>query len=650
LEDAGVSAEVSATFCAALAKAAFPGAAKKGAGAGAAKVDSSAADADLLCRLKNLMMMYGGSAEPLLRNATLEFVKGHRYGVVGSNGSGKSTLMGKIARKEIVGFPETIRIAHLSHDKILQGVDPSTTAREYTRQRSGEADVTSDEAVARALAGVGFGDEMLEKAVAGLSGGWQMRLALACAVAQKANLLLLDEATNHLDVAGVQWLVEFINGTCIGGESGGTAMIISHDEVFLDQVCSDVIQFTSDGKLLYHAGNFGNFKATVLRGDENEAQKLLESGSMAAGFDAAGGSMLFPAPDKIGTTSAARKEPVMTLQNANVRYGEGPPVLSDIHVKMHADSRIVIVGENGAGKSTLLAMLADRLKPSPPDPDMPPGELWWHKSLRVAYIAQQHLVHLGEHLSSSPREYMQWRFRQGWDVESPEKAARTLTASEESDRKRAGTQFGKKSKPIQALLSRKEVLRHGGAVGEKEFKYEVQWEGLSDAERTWEGLGKILQCGCRAMQEDLDERLWQAWAGVEQRELSTEEVVFHLKPFGLPQEVVCNRKISMLSSGQKIKLMFGAAFWTRPHLLLLDEPTNYLDVESVALLQEALKAFRGGYAVVTHNADFAAGVAEETWTVAGGKVEGAKKIWGNKAAPKGKATPKVAPKGKATPK
>jgi len=396
---------------------------------------------------------------------------------------------------------------------------------------------------------------------------------------------------------------------------GGAAMIISHDPGFLDQVCTDVIHFTSDGKLAYHAGNFNAFKTDVLHGDQAEADRLLENAPKESGACALE-EMRFPSPDKIGKD---RKAPVVTLQGASFCYEEGKTVLSGVDVKLSMESRVGIVGANGAGKSTLLALLADRLKLSE-------GELWWNKNLRLAYVAQSHLVHLGECLNSTPVDYMQARFRCGFDSTTPEKEPRKLTAREEEDRRRSGTQFGKKSKPVQAVLSRREEVT--GKAGAKQWLYEVQWEGLSEAEISWENRGKLNVCGASAMVDDLDSRLWYAWAGVEQRSTAEGEIVKALAPFGLSEEIVKHRKISTLSSGQKVKLMFGAALWTRPHVLCLDEPTNFLDVESVAMLQEALKSFRGGYAIVTHHQNLVEEVCNETWTVADGQVAGAKRIWG----------------------
>lgn len=460
-----------------------------------------------------------------------------------------------------------------------------------------------------------------------------MRLGLACATAQQVDLMILDEPTNHLDAAAVKWLVEFVNTTCSSKGSSCTAFIVSHDAAFLDAVCSDILQFTTDGKLAFHTGNFASFKSSVLKGSQEEADRILEVGAFKGG--GVDSLMRFPVPEKIGRTAVDRKHPVVTLQNACFRYSaEGPLILDDVNVALTQDSKIAIVGANGAGKSTLLALLGDRLKASPP------GELWWHERLRLSFVAQQHLDHLNSGLDTSCLEYMQNRFRPGYDLEAPQKEARQLTEKEEADRKREGIRFGKKSKPVKALLSRKEVLKHaagkdkyGDAV--REFQYETQWDGLPDSEISWEMRSKLLICGARSMVDDLDERLDRTWAGTPARSIATEEVLKHLDEFGL-SEVVARRKISMLSGGQRVKLMFAGAFWTHPHILCLDEPTNFLDPDSVAILQDALANFKGGYAIVTHNEPFAQAVASETWSVANGKVTGAKKITG-KAKAKAKA-------------
>ncbi|CAE7343407.1 TEF3 [Symbiodinium sp. KB8] len=154
--------------------------------------------------------MYGGSPEPLLKGAQLEIRRGHRYGVVGSNGSGKTTLMARLASKDLVGLPEDLRVVLLRHEAILQGVKKSTKVRDYVLQRNVGEGAASEEVLlrgSRSVALLALGFQAFSFPVARR---WEMRLALACAVARKANLLLLDEPTNHLDVEGVQWLVDFI--------------------------------------------------------------------------------------------------------------------------------------------------------------------------------------------------------------------------------------------------------------------------------------------------------------------------------------------------------------------------------------------------------------------------------------------------------
>ena len=66
--------------------------------------------------------------------------------------------------------------------------------------------------------------------------------------------------------------------------------------------------------------------------------------------------------------------------------------------------------------------------------------------------------------------------------------------------------------------------------------------------------------------------------------------------------------------------MLAAAYWTKPHMILLDEPTNYLDMETLAALTQALKTFRGGVVVITHNEPFRKELCDEEWLLEDGKL------------------------------
>ena len=111
----------------------------------------------------------------------------------------------------------------------------------------------SNEKIAEALESVGFDEERRAQTVGSLSGGWKMKLELARAMLQKADILLLDEPTNHLDVSNVKWLEDYLLE-----HTNITSLIVSHDSGFLDAVCTDIIHYENK-KLVYYRGNLESF-------------------------------------------------------------------------------------------------------------------------------------------------------------------------------------------------------------------------------------------------------------------------------------------------------------------------------------------------------------------------------------------------------
>ncbi|CAE7771221.1 NEW1 [Symbiodinium sp. CCMP2592] len=219
---------------------------------------------------------------------------------------------------------------------------------------------------------------------------------------------------------------------------------------------------------------------------------------------------------------------------------------------------------------------------------------------------------------------MQARFRRGLDEETPiVRNEKLLSKKDEEDMRLSGIRHGKRGKGVEALLGRIEVTDDKTKAKEKdrEYLYEVKWKELSPAENSYESVSRLKQLKALKLVQDLDDRIWTAWAGSQQRPLTDREILSHLEPFGLDEDVVCSRKISMLSSGQKCKLALGAAFWTRPHVVCLDEPTNYLDTETVELLKRAIRTFRGGCAAVSHSEKFVEEVCDEIWTVDEGRLK-----------------------------
>lgn len=162
-------------------------------------------------------LAYG--AKILLNTATLRLKRGHRYGLCGKNGTGKSTLMRAITNGQVEGFPspDEVRTFYVEHD--IDGSDADTSVLQFIV--TDERIQASEDEIRKSLESVGFNDERQQQAIASLSGGWKMKLALARAMLFKADILLLDEPTNHLDVVNVAWLESYLTGltTCTSSES-----------------------------------------------------------------------------------------------------------------------------------------------------------------------------------------------------------------------------------------------------------------------------------------------------------------------------------------------------------------------------------------------------------------------------------------------
>ena len=180
-------------------------------------------------------------------------------GIIGPNGAGKTTLFRMIMGQETptsgtfeVG--ETVKVGYV--DQVHSGIDPEKTV---FQQISGGTDfirVGGREIAARAyLSRFNFTGADQEKKCGVLSGGERNRLHLALTLKSEANVILLDEPTNDLDVNTIRALEEGLENFA------GCAVVISHDRWFLDRICTHILAYEGDSKVFWFEGSYSDYEA-----------------------------------------------------------------------------------------------------------------------------------------------------------------------------------------------------------------------------------------------------------------------------------------------------------------------------------------------------------------------------------------------------
>ena len=180
-------------------------------------------------------------------------------GVIGPNGAGKTTLFRLIMEQEkpdagSFEVGETVKIAYVDqrhHDLVPDHSVYQVISQGTESFRMGGRDVN-----ARAyLSKFNFAGADQEKKIGVLSGGERNRLHLAMALKEEGNVLLLDEPTNDIDVNTLRALEEGLENFA------GCAVVVSHDRWFLDRICTHILSFEGDGKVVYYEGSYSDYEA-----------------------------------------------------------------------------------------------------------------------------------------------------------------------------------------------------------------------------------------------------------------------------------------------------------------------------------------------------------------------------------------------------
>jgi len=409
-------------------------------------------------KIENFSISAKGKA--LFINAQLLIASGRRYGLVGPNGHGKTTLLRHIQSRAL-NIPPNIDVLlceqevvsdetpaieavlradvkrtelmkekdQLESDMKKKGktVDMDRLQDVYDELKSIGADKAEPKA-RRILAGLGFTKEMQGRPTQNFSGGWRMRVSLARALFIEPTLLMLDEPTNHLDLNAVIWLDNYLQGW------KKTLLVVSHDQSFLDNICTDMIHLDQH-KLKYYKGNYSMFKKMQVQKRKEEIKawerqekrlKELKQGNTSKKTaekkikealtrkqekgrskgkkdeDDTGPTELLERPQEYNVKFSfpeppPLQPPILGLYNVTFGYEGHAKLFKNVDFGLDMNTRIAIVGPNGVGKSTFLKLLLGELNPTD-------GENRKNHRLSVGRYDQ----HSGEHLTAeeSPAEYL----------------------------------------------------------------------------------------------------------------------------------------------------------------------------------------------------------------------------------------------------
>ena len=392
----------------------------------------------MLFRLSEIYKSY--SAHDILRGLTFQINPNEKVGLVGRNGAGKTTAFRIITGEEAPDEGEVVKINNLKLGLLQQHVDFTEEETVHTAALSAfqrihdieaemrrleiemaenfdddvlnayaelqaefeHADGFSYTAKAEAiLLGLGFSKETWDTKTKNLSGGQKNRLGLARLLLSGADILLLDDPTNHLDVNAVVWLESFLQNY------DKTFVIISHDRYFLDRVCNRIIEI-ENGKAASYNGNYSKFlvereerRETQRRAFENQQTMIAKNEDFirrniagqktklaksrrtmlerierveAVAADRAQGNFVLKKIERAGNQ-------VLTIEDLAIGYGENA-LAKGISFSLLRGECLGVIGDNGSGKTTFLKTVLGSLRELS-------GEIMWGAKTDIGYYSQQ---------------------------------------------------------------------------------------------------------------------------------------------------------------------------------------------------------------------------------------------------------------------
>ncbi|CAM3815861.1 ATP-binding cassette domain-containing protein [Polynucleobacter antarcticus] len=235
---------------------------------GQVKLAVSAGDRSgkIVADLQNVSKSYG---RPIVQDFTATILRGDKVGLLGPNGAGKTTLLklilGTIAPDSGTATMGT-RIEVAYFDQMREGLDLNASLEDYISPGSEWIEINGNKKHVKSyLSDFLFAPERTNSPVSTLSGGERNRLLLARLFARPANVLVLDEPTNDLDIDTLDLLEQLLQ------EYKGTVFLVSHDRYFLDNVVTSIIANEGEGFWREYEGGYEDWKIQKARSDKIRA-------------------------------------------------------------------------------------------------------------------------------------------------------------------------------------------------------------------------------------------------------------------------------------------------------------------------------------------------------------------------------------------
>lgn len=223
---------------------------------------------DLVVEFNNVTKRFADRT--LFSDLSFQIPKGAIVGIIGANGAGKSTLFKLVAGEEqpdegTIRIGETVKVAFVEQSRA--NLDDNKSVWEEVSDGLDILQIGNYEINSRAYCGrFNFKGSDQQKRVGDLSGGERGRLHLANTLKQGANMLLLDEPSNDLDVETLRALEDALLNF------PGCAMVISHDRWFLDRIATHILAYEDDGQVVFYDGNFSEYHDDLVMRKGDAAQ------------------------------------------------------------------------------------------------------------------------------------------------------------------------------------------------------------------------------------------------------------------------------------------------------------------------------------------------------------------------------------------